>query len=182
MCPEKLTVRPLDLSDAPVFAAWGLDRRFCEVAGWRLDRPVAGHEEHWRRLVLEPKTDHLRLAAVAGGESVGYVDLAGAEPDWRELGYVVGPSARWGRGLGGAVARLGVEYGFTQLGLQEIRAEALDANRPSIRILTALGMTETGPGEDDTFLGEASFYRRFRITRDEWARCRSRLSGPTVRE
>ncbi|MDX6283038.1 MAG: hypothetical protein QOH03_4109, partial [Kribbellaceae bacterium] len=96
-------------------------------------------------------------------ELVGYVDLAGGEVGWRELGYVVGPSARWGRGLGGVVARLGVEYGFGVLGLAEIRAEALDANVASVRILRSLGMTEVGRGEDDSFLGEPSFYRRFRI-------------------
>ncbi|GAA0949315.1 hypothetical protein GCM10009554_47770 [Kribbella koreensis] len=34
----------------------------------------------------------------------------------------------------------------------------------SVRILRSLGMTETGRGEDDSFLGEPSFYRRFRIS------------------
>lgn len=163
---DELRLRPLEPADGPVFAAWGLDRRFCEVAGWRLDRSLAGHEAHWRRLIAEPKVDHLRLAAVLGDEVVGYVDLAGAEVRWRELGYVVGPSTRWGRGLGGAVARLGINYGFGVLGLREIRAEALDANVASVRILRSLGMTETERGEDDSFLGEPSFYRRFRISAD----------------
>ncbi|MEV6417868.1 GNAT family N-acetyltransferase [Kribbella sp. NPDC051718] len=158
---DELRLRTLEVADGAVFAAWGLDRRFCEVAGWRMDRSLDGHEAHWRRVILEPQVGQLRLAAVRGGELVGYVDLAGSEVGWRELGYVVGPSERWGRGLGGAVARLGVEYGFGVLGLREIRAEALDANVASVRILRSLGMTETGRGEDDSFLGEPSFYRQF---------------------
>jgi RimJ/RimL family protein N-acetyltransferase len=126
---------------------------------------LAGHEAHWRRLIAEPEADRLRLAAVVGDELVGYVDLVGGEAERRELGYVVGPSARWGRGFGGAVARLGVEYGFGVLGLREIWAEALDANVASVRILRSLGMIETGRGDDDSFLGEPSFYRRFSCSR-----------------
>jgi RimJ/RimL family protein N-acetyltransferase len=163
---DEVRLRPLEAADGPVFAGWGLDRWFCEVAGWRVDRSLVGHEAHWRRLIVEPEVDHLRLVAVLGEELVGYVDFAGGEVGWRELGYVVGPSARWGRGLGGAVARVGVEYGFGVLGLREIRAEALDANVASVRILRSLGMTETGRGEVDSFLGEPSFYRRFRISAD----------------
>jgi RimJ/RimL family protein N-acetyltransferase len=160
---DEVFLRRLDPADVATLASWGMDRRFCEYAGWRLDRSLAGHEAHWERLIAEPKADHLRLAAVVDGELVGYVDLAGGEPDRRELGYVVGPSERWGQGLGGVVARLGVEYGFGVLGLREIWAEALDANAASVRILTSLGMTEVGRGEEESFLGVPTFYRRFVI-------------------
>ena len=152
---SELTLRPLALSDAPIYAAWGQDSLFCEHAGWTRD--PAAQKEHWRKLITEPKPDHLRLAAVAGEQVVGYVDFAGDEARRRELGYVVGPSNRWGQGLGGAVARLGLEYGFGELGLDEIWAEAVDANKASIRILLSLGMTETGRGEDEVFLGGAEF-------------------------
>jgi RimJ/RimL family protein N-acetyltransferase len=157
-------LRPLELAAVAVYASWGRDRRFCEHAGWTLDRPAAELEAHWLALIEQPKSDLLRLAAVAGDEVVGYVDLAGAEPHRRELGYVVGPSERWGRGLGGILARLGLEYGFDVLGLREIWAEAVDANRASVRILAGLGMTETGRGQDESFLGIASYYRQFSIS------------------
>ncbi|WP_327640420.1 GNAT family N-acetyltransferase [Kribbella sp. NBC_00482] len=162
---ERVFLRPLELADVATYVSWGSDRRFCEHAGWTVDRSAAELEAHWRALIEQPKPDHLRRAAVAGDEVVGYVDLAGAEPDRRELGYVVGPSERWGRGLGGIVAQLGVEYGFDVLGLQEIWAEAVDANRASVRILESLGMTEIGRGQDESFLGAASYYRRFAVRR-----------------
>jgi RimJ/RimL family protein N-acetyltransferase len=157
----------LALSDVPTYAAWGLDRPFCEHAGWT--RVPAAQEEHWQKLITQPKPDHLRLAAVAGEQVVGYVDFAGDEARRRELGFVVGPSNRWGQGLGGTVARLGLEYGFGELGLDEIWAEAVDANKASIRILTSVGMTETGRGEDELFLGAPSFYRQFVISRDAFS-------------
>ena len=162
---DQIFLRPLGLADLATYVSWARDRRFCEHAGWTVDRPADEVEAHWLTLIEQPKSDHLRLAAVAGDEVVGYVDLAGAEPDRRELGYVVGPSERWGRGLGGILARLGVEYGFGVLGLREIWAEAVDANRASVRILAGLGMTEIGRGEDESFLGVASYYRRFAVRR-----------------
>jgi RimJ/RimL family protein N-acetyltransferase len=160
---EKVFLRPLTLSDVPIYASWGLDRRFCEHAGWTVDLPLAAHEAHWHKLIERSRL--LRLAAIAGTEVVGYADLAGDALDRRELGYVVGPSARWGQGLGGSVARLALDHGFQDLGLDEIWAEALDANRASVRILTSLGMTETGRGDDEPFLGRPSFYRQFSISR-----------------
>lgn len=158
---ERMVLRPVELADIAEYVSWGLDRRFCEQAGWTVDLPAAAHEAHWRALIEDPKPDPLRRAAVLGEEVVGYVDLAGAEPERRELGYVIGPSERWGRGLGGIAARLGLEWGFGELGLAEIWAEAVDANRASVRILQSLGMTEAGRGEDEEFLGVASYYRRF---------------------
>jgi RimJ/RimL family protein N-acetyltransferase len=71
------------------------------------------------------------------------------------------------------VARLGLDWGFGELGLDEIEAQALDANQASVRILVSLGMTEIGRGDDEAFLGVASYYRRFSIRRAEWCRSRS---------
>jgi RimJ/RimL family protein N-acetyltransferase len=167
---EQVFLRPLALPDVTTYASWGLDRRFCEHAGWTVDKPLPAHEAHWHKLITHPKPDLIRLAAVAGTDLVGYVDLAGDEPNRRELGYVIGPSGRWGQGLGGTVARLGVAHGFDHLGLDEIHAEVLDANRASVRILTALGMTETGKGSEESFLGKPTFYRRFTLTKPEWTR------------
>src|SRR5690349_21839229 len=111
---EQVALRPLVLADVDTYASWSQDRRFCEHAGWTADLPLDEHRAHWRKIVEQPRADHLRLAAVAGVQVIGYVDFAGEEPRRRELGYVVGPSDRWGQGLGGVVARLGLDYGFRQ--------------------------------------------------------------------
>ena len=64
----------------------------------------------------------------------------------------------------------GLEHGFNHLGLDEIRAEAMDANHASVRILTSLAMTETGKGTEEAFLGTTRFYRQFSVTKAEWDR------------
>ncbi len=62
-----------------------------------------------------------------------------------------------------AAASAGLRYGSNELGLKEIWAQALEANRASIRILQKMGMTETGWCDVDTHLGQPSRYRQFAI-------------------
>jgi RimJ/RimL family protein N-acetyltransferase len=165
---NKVTLRALTLRDCEVAARWGEDPDFCAYAGWTVDRS-ADRARLWRDLVTDPPDDLLRVAAAdERGDLVGYVDLMGLEPRRRELGYLVGSRARWGHGWGTAIAAAGLDHGFSRLGLDEIWAEALDANAPSVRILQRVGMTETGRGDDGTFLGEPTYYRRFAINRTAW--------------
>lgn len=161
-------LRPLEPGDAPVMAAWGDDLLFCDEAGWSRDLDPAERRERWAELVAEPPADLLRLAAVVDGEVVGYVDLHGSEPGRRELGYLVGGRERFGKGLGTAMARQGLDHAFGVLGLDEVWAEAADANRASVRILQRIGMTETGRGTDTWHLDRRTFHRQFAITRAEW--------------
>ena len=95
---------------------------------------------------------------------MGYVDLHGEGHGERELGYVIGPSSQWGRGLGTVVALAGLRHGFEQLDLERIVAEALDANRASVRILQRIGMAEVGRGDEGEYLGQPTFYRRFAMS------------------
>lgn len=137
-------------------------------------RPRADRLRFWEELINAPPTDLVRLGAVCDQELVGYIDLHGAEPRRRELGYTIGGRERWGRGLGTAAAGAGLAYGFTVLELDEIWAEALDANGPSVRILRRVGMRETGRGERRSFLGRETYYRQFVITAVEWGAARDR--------
>jgi len=172
-----VVLRPLRHSDAEVLASWASDPWLCAAADWSTDRPEEYHRAFHRRLIDAPPPDLIRLAAVLDDDVVGYVDLHGTEPSRRELGYLVGDSRRWGRGLGGQIARAGLEYGFTRTGLHEIWAEALAANTASVRILQGLGMVEGEPGDAGIYLGVATRFRRFTLDADAWRRGESALSG-----
>ena len=172
---QQVRLRRLTLHDCEVAARWGEDPDFCAYAGWTVDRATADRARLWRDLVRNPHDDLLRLAAVGeDDELVGYVDFMGIGDVRRELGYLVGSRAHWGRGWGTAIAAAGLDHGFSVLRLHEVWAEALDANAPSVRILQRLGMTETGDGDEGTFVGEPTYYRRFAITRSDWHGCERR--------
>lgn len=167
-----LELRPMNRADADVLGTWAEDELFCQHAGWTT-RSSADVRDFWVRQVEAPPIDLIRLALTnADDDLVGYVDLHGAQPQERELGFLIGPSTRWGRGLGGRAAKAGLAYGFEELSLDSIWAEALIANVASVRILRSLGMQETGPGSDETFLEEQSYYLQFRVNHDEWSASR----------
>lgn len=128
----RVLLRELVAADADLIAAWSRDENFCRAAGWSI-HPVEQHRVFQRRLIADPPADLLRLAAVHDGQLVGYVDLHGRAPDRRELGFLIGPRETWGHGLGLAAATAGLRYGFQELGLKEIWAEALEMNHASIR-------------------------------------------------
>jgi [ribosomal protein S5]-alanine N-acetyltransferase len=55
-----------------------------------------------------------------------------------EIGFVVG-RPHWGRGLCTSAAQLIIDYGFRELGLAVVRAEVLQRNLASRRVLEKLG-------------------------------------------
>jgi RimJ/RimL family protein N-acetyltransferase len=169
---SELKLRPMNRADAEILGIWAEDELFCQHAGWTTSS-AAAVRDFWVRQVETPPADLIRLAVASADDGLlGYVDLHGAKPLERELGFLIGPSTQWGRGLGGRAAKAGLVYGFEQLSLGSIWAEALIANAASVRILRSLGMRETGRGCAETFLEEESCYLQFRISRDEWSTSR----------
>ncbi|BFU42377.1 GNAT family N-acetyltransferase [Krasilnikovia sp. MM14-A1004] len=164
-----VTLRVLTPQDAAVIAGWASDPQFCREAEWTPGLPAHEYERFQRRLIETPPHDLIRLGACSGSDLVGYVAFQGDEPARRELGFVIGVRNLWGRGLGRGAAAAGLRYGFVELGLQEIWAEALEANQRSIRILRRLGLRETGVGADGEFLGVPTHYVQFAIRADEWS-------------
>jgi RimJ/RimL family protein N-acetyltransferase len=135
--------------------------------------PFAERRRVHEKLIQSPLSDLIRLGVDYEGVLVGYVDLHGDEPHRRELGFVIGERGRWSRGLGRLAAAAALDYGFDQLGLHEIWAEALDANLRSVRVLQRLGLVETGGGEDGVYLDQPTYHRRFVITAKDWADARA---------
>ena len=164
---------PLTLDHARVIGGWAADPVFVAHAGWTPDLSLESYVSFQERLVHTPPADSHRLAVLCSEDCVGTVDLHGLDKDRRELGYVIGPSSRWGQGLGTAAARAGLAHGFRGLGLEEIWAEAVEPNRASVAILERLGMRRTGLGGEENFLGERARFVQYAITRDEWEATRT---------
>lgn len=162
-----VVLRPLVVDDAPFLAALQTDPVFAAHAGWPHVSAIAEGEGWWRESIEVPDPLLLRLLATTAGGPVGYVDLHGEDPHERELGYAIGPSSLWGRGLATHAALAGIEWGFERLHLDRIWAEAVAANTASVRVLEKSGMHPLGPGADESFLGKPSHYERFEIRRPD---------------
>jgi RimJ/RimL family protein N-acetyltransferase len=170
--PPLVALRPLGQSDAKVIASWTSDPEFCRAAEWSQSKSPLEHLQFQQRLISSLPETLVRLGAIELDRLIGYVDLQGRDHRRRELGFVIGGRENWNRGLGRAVAAAGIRHGFEQLNLQEIWAEAISANVGSIRVLESVGMLETGFGDEAIYLGIASRYRQFEITRAAWESAR----------
>jgi len=84
----------------------------------------------------------IRWAIVPDGmsSSVGSigVSLASGEPGIADIGAVIG-RAHWHSGIGTAAARRVIAYAFDSLGVTDIRADLLQTNLASKRVLEKLG-------------------------------------------
>lgn len=163
-----LTLRELTETDANTLAEWQTDALFCVHAGWRPSESRQRATDWWQNQISHPDPQLTRLFALDRRNPIGYVDLYGSGQVERELGYLIAPTASWGRGLGTAAARAGVEFGFENLGLGRIWAEAVEANIASVKVLRRLGMREIGLGTEEDFLGQKSQYVQFEILATEW--------------
>jgi RimJ/RimL family protein N-acetyltransferase len=63
-----------------------------------------------------------------------------------ELGWRLSTSA-WGRGYAAEAAHAAADFGFEQLGLEELVAYTIPANQASLRVMASLGM-QHDPGSD----------------------------------
>lgn len=138
-----VSLRELSEADVPAWFARASDAESADLAG---DPIPASIEEGVRWLQLHRdrfrQQTGIRWAIVPPGstESLGTIGLTikPNESGSAELGYVIG-RANWGKGICTAAGRLVTRYAFDTLRLAEIRAEVLQRNAASIRVLERLG-------------------------------------------
>lgn len=162
-----VSLRRLCPADAEPLAAWAHDEAFRRASG--SSTPVGdSHLQHWRGVINEPGPELLRLAVSRGPDIVGYVDLHGTTPTSREFGIAIGPSSNWGAGIGREAARLIIEHGFEQLGLNLITAETHETNRRAQRLILATGFTEVGRQGSELYDSETVGLIQYELPRAEW--------------
>lgn len=153
---ETFCLRELGEEDIPSWFERATDAESADLAGDPVPtspelgvRWLQRHREQFQRKV------GLRWAIVPAGarQSVGTVGLAigaGSEP-FAVLGIVVARSW-WGKGLGTAAARVVAHFALHEIGLHELRAEVLQRNRASVRLLEKTGfrlVRELPPTHDE---------------------------------
>lgn len=88
---------------------------------------------------------------------IGHVGLYQLDHRIRKasFGILIGDRASRGRGIGKAVTRAVVDYGFTELNLHRIELDVLATNARAIHIYEALGFAREGVLRDAQFRGGA---------------------------
>lgn len=149
---ERLILRPWRGEDREPFFRVTSDPRVMEFFVSTLTRAesdalVERCEAHYREHGFTFFAAELRESS----ELIGFIGLAHTPFEAHftpcvEIGWRLGHEF-WNRGLATEGARAALEYGFKQLGLTEIVAFTVPANRRSRRVMDKLGMTRS-PADD----------------------------------
>jgi RimJ/RimL family protein N-acetyltransferase len=145
---ERLSLRPLEPSDAPALLAY---RSLPEVARYVPFEPMtlevieARLAGQWARRELDDEKQSLTLGVVRQdtGRLVGDVILFWHSREHRggEIGYTLHPDSA-GRGFATEAAHAVLHLGFDELGLRRIIGRLDPRNDASARVLTRLGMRQ----------------------------------------
>lgn len=121
------------------------------------------------------------VALKATGEVIGLAGLQRVAFDAPfaptvEIGWRIA-KAHWRRGYASEAASAALDYGFAQLGLDEVVSFTIPANAPSQAVMRSIGMTRVEGGDfAHPRLAEMSPFSThvlYRITRPEWAAARA---------
>ncbi len=119
------------------------DPEVCRFTGWGPNTL-----EDTRSFVAEAvqrRSDRYDLAVLRDDEVIGSASVWTTSPEHRagELGYTIRRDC-WGDGHASEVARLLVELGFDQLGLERLAATCDPENVASVRVLEKAGLRREG--------------------------------------
>jgi [ribosomal protein S5]-alanine N-acetyltransferase len=140
----RLALVALSLEHAPAVFAFASDPDFSRLVAW----PRHEHLEASRRLVARALVGYaeggyydwglLRRADQAFLGTCGFGELERAR-GVGEIGYVLA-KPYWGQGYATEAAAAVLQFGFVQLGLRLIEAQAFPENIASLRVMAKLGL------------------------------------------
>ena len=145
---ELVYLREITEEDIPAWYARATDAESAALAGDPIPESIELGNK-WLARIRDGfhEQTNIRWAIVLKGakQSIGSIGFAinSKEDGFAELGAVIGRSF-WSNGIGTSAAKVVIEYGFGGLGLTQIRAELLQSNGASIRVLEKLGFQRAG--------------------------------------
>jgi RimJ/RimL family protein N-acetyltransferase len=153
-----------------------------DQGGWT---PESVRERHQRRALRQQRQECIQFVVeeLANGEVVGtsgYPNIH-TEHHCGEFGIILHHS-HWGRGLAAAVHRVGLEYGFSQLGLHRIEFMTSVDNHRMQRFFERYGIGREGVLRERFFdLGRYVDYAVYAAFQSDWPTLRERLEAASTR-
>ncbi len=171
LMPSNVKLRVLQLEDLDTVMRWVKDSEFCLANDWSLELSEERIRTHWTGIISESSDNLIRQGITLNSQLIGYADLAdiNTHEARASLGYAIGDSSLWGRGLGFLGAKLMLELAFTDLNLERLTAEVNAVNLRSLRVLEKLGFKLEGVlRQHETYRGVRGDVHLFGMLRDEF--------------
>jgi ribosomal-protein-alanine N-acetyltransferase len=159
---SRLTLRPPQAKDFKEMALHMADSRIPTFLAWEPHKSIQETESLIEALIdSQKKGKSFHWIIVHGGNAVGLasiIDVLREHRCWTlnraELAYWVAPEAQ-GRGLATEAASKIMEFGFSRLGLNKLRAYHASDNPISGRVIQKLGFRRVGTEREAFFKRES---------------------------
>ncbi len=171
---ERLLLREFAAEDWRAVYAYQNDLRYLEFYEW--EHRTEQDARAFVQMLIEqqreiPRTKfQLAIALPAANRVIGNVGIRkrSVKTHQADMGYELDPKM-WGSGYATEAAEALLQFGFAELRLHRIWAEALAANENSIRVLEKLGMRQEGRlREKEFFKGRFWDTVIYGILAEEW--------------
>lgn len=164
---QHLKLRRFSMEDAPeFFRKLGGCEQVTRTMMWKTHQELTQSEQTMAKILRGYESGTAYCWAITlkdSGALIGRIDLLG-----NSFAYMLGESY-WNKGYGTEAVKAVFDFGFRELGLEEIEADHFADNPASGAVMAKVGMTKIGitPGkyEKNGIIHDAVNYR---ITKEEW--------------
>lgn len=170
MTSVNVSIRPLQLADAPAVQRYASDERVARTTTIPQPYPDDGGEQFVKKCLEAHERGQLfPFAILADGEMIGVLELGVVKDQDRTVQCDYGIAhSHWGKGITTRAVSLALAYAFQELGMEVVNSGGLARNPASARVLEKNGFTEIDQFIYDSPKFKGETVRRFRLTKQEW--------------
>jgi len=141
---ERITLRPLKLSDAPIFRRWFQDKEVCKYLMLQ-KAPSLASERKWIRDNLRAKDEYTWSFYNESNVLIGNCGLRLKPKDkLANFGIVIGEKREWGKGYAGDVIDAVGNYVFKKLKYQRFELVVFMGNKRALAVYKKAGLRLEG--------------------------------------
>lgn len=150
---NRLRLRPLEKSDAPLLASWMNDHEVTQYLLRYLPVSIT-EEEEWIAGLCKNDTTSIVWGIGIDSSLVGVVGLHRIDHrvGTSVLGILLGDKTRWGQGYGAEAILLVVRYAFDMLNLQKVSLKVHATNKRARACYAKCGFREEGRLKRDVYV------------------------------
>lgn len=170
MC--EIHIEPIALAHAPAIQQLASDPAISAMSHVPYPYPADGAVQ-WIKESEEKRQAGTAycFAVIVSGKVVGACSLLDVADDSAMLGYWTG-KPYWGHGYATKASKLVLAFGFSTLQIHTVRAECLERNVASLRVLQKLGFKLIGYRQNENpKWPETERVAEFELSREDWEPC-----------
>ena len=137
----KIYIRPLQIEDALISYKWRNNLKIWKFTGSKPNIEITSKiEKDWIENVINRKNEkRFSICIKDTNEYIGNVQLTSIKNKKAEFHIFIGETSFWGKGIGHQATKLILEYGFNEIGLNNIFLNVKEDNKKAVKLYEKIG-------------------------------------------